>query len=450
MLENARRAWRRLTMMPLPAEGRLAIVGGVEEAVRGARFVQESAPEREDVKRELLARASRAAAPDVVFGSSTSGLLPSRLQLDMVRPERLVVGHPFNPVYLLPLVEVCGGEKTSDESLQRAEAVYRAVGMSPLRVRKEIPGFIADRLLEALWREALWLIAEDVATASEVDDAIRLGPGLRWSFMGTFLIYRIAGGEQGMRHFMAQFGPTLKWPWSKLTDVPELTDALLDKITAQSDAQAAGKSVHELEQFRDDCLVAVMQALRTHGAGAGAALSSHERALFDSSHPAVMRDGDDVSHPLRLHRARIPAEWVDYNGHVTESRYHQVLSDATDAFLHYLGIDAAYLAGGCSYFTAESHLSFLNQTRAEDVVEVSTQLLASDEKKLHLYHRLERPDDGAVLAESEHLLLHVDMRHGRTTPAGPEVLERVALVQRAHSALPKPERAGRRIGDPKP
>jgi carnitine 3-dehydrogenase / betainyl-CoA thioesterase len=450
MLENARRAWRRLTMMPLPAEGRLAIVGGVEEAVEGAAFVQESAPEREDLKRELLARATRAAAPDVVFGSSTSGLLPSRLQLDMVRPERLVVGHPFNPVYLLPLVEVCGGDQTSDESMQRAEAVYRGVGMSPLRVRKEVPGFIADRLLEALWREALWLIAEDVATASEVDDAIRLGPGLRWSFMGTFLIYRIAGGELGMRHFMAQFGPTLKWPWSKLTDVPELTDALLDKITAQSDAQAGGKSVHELEQFRDECLVAVLQALRTHGAGAGAELSSHERLLFDSAHPTVMRDGDDVSQPLRLHRARIPAEWVDYNGHVTESRYHQVLSDGTDAFLRYLGVDAAYLARGCSYFTAESHVSFLNQTRAEDVVEVSTQLLASDEKKLHVYQRLERPDDGAVLAESEHLLLHVDTSAGRTAAAGPQVLERIALVQHAHSRLPKPERAGRRIGDRKP
>jgi carnitine 3-dehydrogenase len=192
-----------------------------------------------------------------------------------------------------------------------------------------------------------------------------------------------------------------------------------------------------------------MQALRTHNAGAGEALSSHERNLFDSAHRAVMRDGDDVSYPLRLHRARIPAEWVDYNGHVTESRYHQILSDATDAFLHYLGIDAAYLARGCSYFTAEAHLSFLNQTRAEDVVEVSTQLLASDEKKLHLYHKLERPGDGAVLAESEHLLLHFDMNHGRTTPAGPEVLERIGLVQRAHSRLPKPERAGRRIGDPR-
>jgi len=368
----------------------------------------------------------------------------------MAHPDRLVVGHPFNPVYLLPLVEVCRGEQTSYEALERAEAVYRAVGMSPLRVRHEIQGFIADRLLEALWREALWLVNDDVATASEVDDAIRLGPGLRLSFMGTFLTYRLAGGEDGMRHFMAQFGPTLKWPWSKLTEVPELTEALLDKIAVQSDVQANGRSFRELESLRDDCLVAVMQGLRTYAVGAGAAMAAHERTLFDSAHPRVMRDDDDLSGPLRLYRTRVPAEWVDYNGHVSESRYHQVLADASDALVHYLGVDAAYLARGGTYFTAESHLSFLNQTRAEDVVEVTSQLLGSDDKRLHVYHRLERPDDGAVLAESEHLLLHVDVQQGRAAPAEPEVLSRVTRLAKAHALLPRPERAGRRVGDRRP
>src|ERR671928_182463 len=127
--------------------------------------------------------------------------------------------------------------------------------MQPLLVRREIDGFVADRLLEALWREALWLVADDVATVDEVDDAIRYGPGLRWAAMGTFLTYRIAGGEAGMRHFLAQFGPALQWPWSKLTDVPELTDELLDRLVAQSDEQAAGRSVRELERVRDDYLV---------------------------------------------------------------------------------------------------------------------------------------------------------------------------------------------------
>jgi carnitine 3-dehydrogenase len=450
MLVNARRAWGRLTLMPLPREGRFERVGSVEAAVDGADFVQESAPEREDLKRDLLARAAKAGGPDVVFASSTSGLLPSHLQRGMAHPERLVVGHPFNPVYLLPLVEVCGGEQTATWAIEAAESVYRAVGMSPLRVRKEIPGFIADRLLEALWREALWLVNDNIATTAEVDDAIRLGPGLRWSFMGTFLIYRMAGGEAGMRHFMSQFGPTLKWPWSKLTDVPELTGELLDKISAQSDGQSDGKSVRELEQFRDDCLVAVLQGLRTQGGAAGVALQEHERALFDVAHPAVMREGDDLSLPLRLHRMRIPPEWVDYNGHMTESRYVQLMSDGTDAFIRYVGVDGDYLARAGAYFTVESHLAFLNQVRAEEMVEVSTQVLGCDEKKLHLYHRLMRVEGDVPLAEAEIMLLHVDAQGGRPTPAASEVVRRIGMVADAHSHLSKPERAGRRIGDRRP
>ncbi len=449
MLANARRAWNRLTLMPLPEEGRLTVVRSAEAAVEGADFVQESAPEREDVKRELFALASRAADPSVVFASSTSGLLPSRLQLDMEHPERLVVGHPFNPVYLLPLVEVCGGEKTSPSTVERAEAVYRSVGMFPLRVRKEVPGFIADRLMEALWREALWMVNDDVATAGEIDDAIRLGAGLRWSIMGTFLVYRIAGGEAGMRHFMAQFGPTLKWPWSKLTDVPELTDELLDRIAAQSDAQAGGKSIDELERFRDDALVAVLQGLRSQGAGAGAVLAEHERALFDMAHTLVMAEGDDLSRPLRLYRSRIPAEWVDYNGHVTESRYLEVMSNGTDAMLRYLGVDGEYLGRGGSYFTAESHVSFLDQLRAGDMVEVSTQVLGSDDRKLHVFHRLMRSGTDAPVAESETMLIHVDTATGRSAPAAPDVQHRVSRITEAHAALPRPERAGRHVGERK-
>ncbi len=194
-----------------------------------------------------------------MFGSSTSGLLPTELQRDMEHPERLVVGHPFNPVYLLPLVEVVGGTATAAASIDRAVDVYRSVGMRPLVVRKEIDGFVADRLLEALWREALWLVNDGVATVSEIDDAIRFGAGLRWSFMGTFLTYRIAGGEAGMRHFMEQFGPALQWPWTKLMDVPELTGELLDRLVDESDEQAGGRSIRELEALRDDCLVAVIQ-----------------------------------------------------------------------------------------------------------------------------------------------------------------------------------------------
>ena len=428
VVANARRAYGRLTLAPLPVEGRLELVDSVEAAVAGADLVQESAPERLELKQELLAAADREAPPDALLCSSTSGLRPSDLQRDLARPERLVVGHPFNPVYLLPLVEVCGGERTAPATVARAAAASAAVGMRPLVVRTEIDGFLADRLLEALWREALWLVAEDVATVEEVDDAIRFGAGLRWAFMGTFLTYRIAGGEAGMRHFMAQFGPALAWPLSRLTDVPELTDELLDRLAEQSDAQAAGRSTRELERERDDVLVALLQALRAQDEGAGAVLGAWERSLLG---------------PRAAGATRVPADWVDYNGHVHESRYLQLFGDATDALLGRLGID---LEGGSSYFTVETHLSHLRQLEAGDAVAVSTQVLDADEKRLHLFHTLCREGEADPVATAEQMLLHVDTHAGRATQASGEVLAAVLRLRDEHASLPRPERAGRSVG----
>jgi carnitine 3-dehydrogenase len=440
MLANARRACRRLTLAPLPAEGAVTVVGTPEEAAEGAAFVQESAPEREGLKRDLLAAASRAAAPSTVIASSTSGLRPSRLQADMAHPERFTVGHPFNPVYLLPLVELCGGERTAPETLSRAAELYSALGMRPLVLRREVDGFVADRLLEALWREALWLVADDVATVEEVDDAIRFGAGLRWAAMGTFLTYRIAGGRAGMRHFLEQFGPALQLPWSRLTDVPELSDELIDKLVAQSDAQAGGRSLRELERLRDDCLVSVIQGLRAHGFGAGAALAEHERALFAAA-PAAPVETDQA--PLRLHAAVVAPEWIDYNGHAHESRYLQVFGDTTDALLRHIGLD---LGAGGSYFTVETHLSHVGQARAEERLHTTTQILGHDEKRLHVFHSLYRTDDDALLATAEQMLLHVDTAAGRAAPAAPELLARIEAIVRAHATLPRPDRAGRAIG----
>jgi carnitine 3-dehydrogenase len=442
MVANGRRALRRLTLAPLPEEGSLTVVGTPEEAADGAAFVQESAPEREGLKRDLLAAASRAAGPSVVIATSTSGLLPTRLASAMERPERLTVGHPFNPVYLLPLVELCGGERTAPETLERAAAVYRGLGMRPLVVRREVDAFVADRLLEALWREALWLVADDVATVEEVDDAIRFGAGLRWASMGTFLTYRIAGGEAGMRHFMEQFGPALALPWTKLTDVPELTGELLDKLVAQSDAQAAGRDVRELERLRDDCLVSVIQGLRAHDFGAGAVLAEHERALFAAA-PATPAPDDEA--PLRLHSAVVAPEWIDYNGHAHESRYLQVFGDTTDALLRLIGLD---LGAGGSYFTVETHMSHLGQARAEERLHTTTQLLGHDEKRLHVFHSLYRTGDGALLATAEQMLLHVDTRAERAAPAAPELLARIERIAQAHAELPRPDRAGRAIAIP--
>lgn len=264
-------AWPALEKMGLAdgaSQDRLTTVGSLEEVAAAADFVQESAPENIEVKTDVHARIDAAAAPSVPIASSTSGLLPSEFQVDCAHPGRVLVGHPFNPVYLLPLVEVLGGEKTDPAVLDRAEAFYAAIGMHPLRVRKEIEGFLSDRLQEALWRENLHLVADGVATTGELDDAITYGPGLRWAFMGVNKTFALAGGEQGMRHFMKQFGPALKLPWTKL-EAPELTEDLIERMVAGTDEQLGGATIRDLERLRDDCLIDIMRALATYREGAG-------------------------------------------------------------------------------------------------------------------------------------------------------------------------------------
>jgi carnitine 3-dehydrogenase len=439
VMENARRAWSRLTLAALPAAGSWRVVASVEEAADGADFVQESLPEREEIKIPLLARAESALRDDVVIASSTSGLRPSRLQSGLRHPDRFVVGHPFNPVYLMPLVELVGGARTSDDTRRRAAEFYRQIGMRPLLIRREIDGFVADRMMEALWREALWLLHDDIATAEEIDDAIRFGPGLRWAFMGTFLIYRIAGGEPGMRHFMAQFGPSLKWPWTRLMDVPTLDDSLLDKIVAQSDAQAAHRDLRDWERLRDDCLIGILQSLKQNDFAAGAVLAEHERALAAIRPPAA--DGASW-------RGAVEPGWIDYNGHMTESRYLQVFSHATDALLAALGAGPDYVAAGRSYFTAETHIVHRAELRAGDALRTETQVLGWDEKRIHVFHTLLREADATVAATGEQMLLHVEFATKRVGPAEPAVLARVRAVGQADAVKPRPAAAGRAIALP--
>lgn len=443
VLAGARRAWAKLIPGGMPAEGSFRLAASVEDAVAGADFVQESLPEREDLKIEILARIDAATRPDVVIGSSTSGLLPTRLQSGMTHPERLVVGHPFNPVYLLPLVEICGGEKTSDDTKARAAAFYASLGMHPLHVRKEIDGFIADRLLEALWREALWLVNDGIATTEEIDDAVRYGAGLRWSFMGTFLIYRMAGGEAGMRHFLAQFGPALKLPWTKL-EAPELTDDLIDRVSGQSDDQARGVSIRELERTRDDALVAVLTGLRGQDYGAGRTLADYARGLMSNAPVAEV----DERAPLALHETDVAAEWIDYNGHMTEHRYLQVFGDTTDALLRHIGVDGEYLAKSGSWYTVESHIRHLGETKAGERLRATTQVIGADAKRLHVFHALYRASDGEQVATAEQMLLHVMAETGRAGPATGTPAERVAALAGSHANLPAPEGTGRRIAMP--
>jgi carnitine 3-dehydrogenase len=316
--------------------------------------------------------------------------------------------------------------------------------MHPLVVRHEIDAFLADRMLEALWREALWLVNDDVATVSEIDDAIRYGAGLRWAFMGMFLTFRIAGGEAGMRHFLSQFGPALQWPWTKLTDVPELTDELVERIALQSDDQAEGMSARDLERRRDDVLVALLQALRSEDTGAGATLAAWERGLLDAV--SARAPEPDGSGPLRLHATSVPPDWIDYNGHVHESRYLQLFADANDALLRAIGVDGAYYAEVGTYFTVETHLFHLRQLEAGDRVEVTTQVLGADEKRLHVFHTVLREGEDAPVAAAEQMLLHVDTGSGRAAPARDGVRESVERLRDAHASLPRPERAGRAIG----
>ncbi len=272
---NATLAWRELGLEPAAADvGSLSMATSIEEAVAGAEFVVESVPERIDLKHATLAEIDRATPVGTIIASSTSGFRPSQLAEPLRHPERLIVGHPFNPVYLLPLVEVVGGTQTDDEVIERALAIYRSLGMHPLLVRAEIDAHIADRLLEAVWREALWLVNDGIATTEEIDDAIRFGFGLRWAQMGLFETYRIAGGEGGMRHFIGQFGEALSWPWTKLMDVPELTDDLIDTIARQSDEQSGHLDIRELEQIRDRNVAAILLALERNAWGAGTTIAA--------------------------------------------------------------------------------------------------------------------------------------------------------------------------------
>jgi len=216
VLANARCSLPSLYDKALPAEGLLSFHNTMAEAVSGSSWIQESIPERLELKHKILAQIQDHAPEDAIIGSSTSGFKPSQLQKGANRPAQIIVAHPFNPVYLLPLVELVPSPETPDDVTARASTILTSLGMKPLIVRKEIDAHIADRLLEAVWRESLWLIKDGVCTTAELDDAIRFGFGLRWGQMGMFETYRLAGGEAGMKHFLAQFGPALKWPWTKL------------------------------------------------------------------------------------------------------------------------------------------------------------------------------------------------------------------------------------------
>ena len=318
VLANARRSLPGLYDAALPPEGRLRFCSSLEEAVAGAQWIQESVPERLELKHRVLTQIQAVMANDAVIGSSTSGFKPSELGAGVPRPGQVLVAHPFNPVYLLPVVEVVPHTSAAEDVITGALQTLRSIGMMPLRLRREMDAHVADRFLEAVWREALWLVKDDIATTQEIDDVIRFGFGIRWAQMGLFETYRIAGGEAGMAHFLAQFGPCLKWPWTRLTDVPDLDAALVEKISAQSDAQSGTRSIRELERIRDDNLVALMRALKGRDWASGHTLREHDARLRRAS--AAL----DWSQPVETAARNVPVDWTDYNGHMNESRYLEI------------------------------------------------------------------------------------------------------------------------------
>ena len=229
-------------------------VTSLQEALKDADFIQECAPENYKLKTKLMEIIGKYSKPNAIISSSSSGLLPSKIYSKCKNPSRTIIAHPFNPVYMIPGVELVPGKKTKKNILNKAYKFYRSISMNPIMLKKELPGYLSDRLQEALWREALHIVNEDYASTKELDRSIEDGPGLRWSLMGVFLTFHLAGGKSGMKHMLEQFGPALKLPWTKLK-APKLSKKLSAKVIKGTKQQAKGKSVSSISNIRDEYLV---------------------------------------------------------------------------------------------------------------------------------------------------------------------------------------------------
>jgi carnitine 3-dehydrogenase len=442
---NAEPALARLTFAPLPPKGKLSFTTDLRVMAQQADFLQENIPEQLPLKQRMLAEVSRFAGADVIIASSTSGLTPTDLQRDMVAPERFLVAHPFNPVYLLPLVELVGGAKTAPDTIEAAAQFFTYIGMHALKVRREVPGHLTDRLQEAIWREILHMVNEDVASTGELDDSIVYGPGLRWAAMGTNMIYHLAGGESGMRHMLAQFGPALKWPWTKL-EAPILTESLIDKMVEGTQRQAAGRSIRELERLRDDYLVAIQQVLRQYNIGAGSTLRALEDRLYRDARAAATPSPTPDSGALPRFDTVVRPEWLDYNSHMTDFRYGHVFADAMEVLYRQVGIDDEYRKSGRMFYTVESHVKHLKEAKMGEPLYATTQILGVDDKRLHVYQRLHRGRDGALIATDEQMHLHVDTAAAKATPMNAALRGKLDSLRRAHAAVPVPIDAGKPVG----
>jgi 3-hydroxyacyl-CoA dehydrogenase len=252
-------ALERLGLAPGASQSRLTFTADLPAAVRAADFVQENGPERIDFKKKLYGQLDELLPPDVIIASSSSGLTMSEIQQGArSHPERCVIGHPFNPPHLVPLVEIVGGAKTSEATIQRASEFYTSLGKQTVRLRKEVPGHVANRLQAALAREVYYLVADDVVSVTDVDKALCWGPGFRWGIMGQVLLNHLGGGQGGIEHFFDQFtGPMTAW-W-KVLGSPELTPDVRRKLIDGLHAEVGSRSIPELEAQRDEILLGLLE-----------------------------------------------------------------------------------------------------------------------------------------------------------------------------------------------
>lgn len=262
-IKRTSKALERFYAKKINLEKQLFFCNSVQEAVKNVGLIQENAPENEKLKTKVIKDISLSAPKSAIIASSSSGLLPSKIQAQAQNPERVLIAHPFNPVYLLPLVELVPGKKTTKANILKANRFYSKIGMKTLTLKKELPGYLSDRLQESMWRESLHIINEGYASTQDLDDAIIYGPGLRWSLMGTFLTFHLAGGESGMKHMLEQFGPALKLPWTKLK-APKLTDNLKKKIIQGTKIQSKNKSIENLSNLRDNFLIDLQKLLKKY------------------------------------------------------------------------------------------------------------------------------------------------------------------------------------------
>ena len=226
----------------------------IKETVEEADLIQENTPENIRIKKKIVMEISKWAKKNSIIASSSSGLLPTKIQESCINPERFIIAHPFNPVYLLPLLELVKGEKTKKNTIKKSELFYKSIGMNTLLLKNEIEGYLSDRLQESMWRESLHILNKNLANTEDLDKAITQGPGMRWALMGPFLTFYLAGGKLGMKHYIEQFGPALKLPWTNLK-APNLTNNLKNKMIKGTNKQSGQKTIKQLTTIRDNFLV---------------------------------------------------------------------------------------------------------------------------------------------------------------------------------------------------